>query len=154
MPSKISLRYKDYSAEKSSCSWYAVEPSGATFDITAWLALQTTIASAVDAITLGIRGPHTVAWKVTSGSESLPSDAAAQREGGVRVFYQDDTNKELYHVTLPCPDYDLLATAGNDDVDLAITEVAAFVTAFEAGALSPDLNSVTVYAAKLVGRRN
>lgn len=154
MPAKVSLRYKDYSGEKSSASWNAQEPSGAAFDITAWLALQTTIASAIDAITLGVRGPHTISWKETSGSESFPADASAQRESGVRVFYQDDVNKETYHMTLPCPDHDLLAETGSDNVDLTITEMATFVTAFEAGALSPDLNAVTVYAAKIVGRRN
>lgn len=153
MPAKWSVSYLDYSGERSSANWTAPEPSGAAFDVEAWENLADDIADAIDAITLGTRGRRGVAYEVESGSSVLPTDKNAQREMGLRIFFQDDTTGDKYSIVLPCPDFDLLASPNTDNVDLTITEMATFVTAFEAGAVSKALNSVTVTGAKLVGRR-
>lgn len=153
MPANISISYTDYSNEKSSANWHTSEPVGAAFDVEAWEAQQESIATAIDAITLGTRGAHNISYRLTSGSKAIPTNKAAQRESGLRVFFEDDSTGDVYSIVLPCPDFDLLAQSGTDNVDLSITEMAAFVTAFEAGALSKALNSVTVLSAKLIGRR-
>lgn len=154
MPAKWNLQYLDYSGERSSASWYQAKPSGAAFDVVSWEALADDIADAIDAITLGTQGKRTYSTEVLSGSDVLPASPVAQRETGLRVFFQDDVTGDKYSMVLPCPDLALLAAPGTDNVDLTITEMAAFVTAFEAGAISKALNSVTVTGAKIIGRRN
>jgi hypothetical protein len=153
MPAKVSLSYLDYSGERSTANWYTNEPSGATFDVEAWEGDMLDIAQAIDAITLGTRGAWNISYQVEAGSQALPASAVAQREIGLRVFFQDDTTGDMYSLVLPCPDLALLAQSATDNVDLTITEMAAFVAAFEAGALSKALHSVTVTGAKIIGRR-
>ena len=84
-----------------------------------------------------------------------PANPYAQRELGLRLFYQDEVNSKKYHITLPCPDLLVVASGGTDEVDLSgIAVVNAFVQALEQFMRSPEGNEVQVYKGVIVGRRN
>ncbi len=152
--SQYSLSLLDFSGEKSVVQWSGPLLDGAAFDITAWLIAMDIIADAVIALTDCTRGKEQFSSVAQQGSEVLPAIATAQREVGLRVFYQDDTTGKKYHLTIPGPQVEDYPAAGTDDIDITAGDIAAFVTAFEANAESEAGNSVTVYAARLVGRRN
>lgn len=85
----------------------------------------------------------------------LPTNANAQREIGLRVFYTDDVTSKKYHITIPGPDLTLVAQAGTDVVDHTSNAAAiALTTALETFAFSPDDNAITVTGMRIVGRAN
>jgi hypothetical protein len=73
---------------------------------------------------------------------------------GLRVFYQDDVTGKKYHLTIAGPQVEDYPAAGTDELDITAGDLAVFVSAFETNAESEAGNAVTVYAARLVGRRN
>lgn len=152
--SQFSLSLLDYSGEKSVVQWSAAEITGVAFDVSNWKSEQDAIADAVEALTDCTRGKEQFSSNVDSGSETLPAIATAQREVGLRVFYQDDVTGKKYHLTIPGPQVEDYPDAGSDEIDISTGDIAAFVTAFELNALSEAGNAITVYAARLVGRRN
>jgi hypothetical protein len=86
---------------------------------------------------------------------STPTDAQANRESAVRIFYADDTTGEIYHVSIPGPDKASMDIQPNTDLyDLTDEPLATLVAAIESDALSPVGNAVTVLRAVVVGRRN
>jgi hypothetical protein len=84
-----------------------------------------------------------------------PTDSNAQVELKFLLSYEGDTSKKVFRQEIPCPDTSKVI-AGTDQVDLTDTDVAAYVTAFETIARSPDSDTetVTVVDMKLVGRNN
>jgi hypothetical protein len=144
----------DFSGEKSIVQWSATEITGGAFDMASWEVAADDLADAIMDLTDCTRGRELFSGHVAEGSEALPAIATAQREVGIRVFYQDDTTGKKYHLTIPGPQVEDYPDAGSDDIDLASTDMAAFVTLFESNALSEAGNAVTVYGARLVGRRN
>ena len=99
---------------------------------------------------------------------SWPTSPWANRETKFLVRYRDTTeyfdaptnsikNEGFGHVhqfEIPCAKLDLsgLLVAGSDFVNLAQTQVAAFVTLFNANVLSPSNGSVAVESIEIVGR--
>jgi len=86
------------------------------------------------------------------GQATLPPDPMAQREMGLMVTYQDVVNTKKYRITIPGPDMDTLGVPGTDLVKSDDTLWTDFVTAFEAGARSPDGNAVNILEGRFVGR--
>lgn len=154
MASQYAMAFLDYSNERSSVAFPVATPSGAAYDFTAFIATLDAIGDAVEAVTLCTRGKETVLVDVAAGSVALPSDAHAQRELGLRVFYHDTTTNKKYHVTIPGPDLDTVGSQGYDDIDWSITEMAALETALEANMLSPVGNAIQIDSGKIVGRRS
>jgi len=66
-----------------------------------------------------------------------PVDPTAQVELALRFKYEGATSKKQYRIHVPCADA-AVCLPNSDEVDLAHTDVAAFVTAFEALVKSPD----------------
>lgn len=92
--------------------------------------------------------------QVDQSVESIPADATAQREMAIRWMYVDDVTGKKYRFDTPAP-VDALIQSGTDVIDLvANVAAAAFVALFEANCVSPEGNAVTMYSARLVGRRN
>jgi hypothetical protein len=152
--SLATVKYLDFSDEVSSVSFNVATPSGASYD---WAALETAIAAVRDAMTavsLCTRSKEQVNVQTDAGSLTRPSDEAAQRELGLRIFYVDSVTQKKYHVTVPGPDTSLMASPGFDIVDWSGAEMVALETAFEANVLSPDGNAVSILTGKIVGRRN
>lgn len=154
MASLYSMGFLDFTNEKSSVSFPCATPSGASYDFDAFVVTLDAIGDAVAGVTLCTRGKESVLVDVAAGSVALPSDAHAQREVGLRVFYHDNTTNKKYHITIPGPDLDTIASQGYDDVDWTITELAALETALEANMLSPVGNAITVDSGRIVGRRS
>ncbi len=152
--SQYSLSLLDFSGEKSVVQWSGPEITGAAFDVTSWKAAQDAIADAILDLTDCTRGKEQFSSIADQGSEVLPSIATAQREVGIRIFYQDDTTGKKYHLTIAGPEVAEYPAAGSDEIDITAGHLAVFVSAFETNAESEAGNSVTVYAARLVGRRN
>ena len=156
MGTKANFTYRDHGSEIGSLSLHVLDiaAGGAGYD-----ALVTAIAaieSEIMAITLCTTAGNGLTQQLGADSDSVPADAFAQRELGLRVFLVDDVNGRKSHFTIPGPDLDALTIfAGTDLVDIADASVMAdLVVSVEAGALSADDNAVTVIRAAIVGRRN
>jgi len=146
----LSTSHTDYDSEHANHRVYTTVLTAANFDAQA--ALRAAYQSAVEAIVLGIR------WKYEFGTMIVnnvnpSSDAAAQVELKWMVSFHDNVTFKRYRVELPCAD-----TAQLDPNDRAHANIGdagvvdAFVTAFEAYALSEVGNAITVDEITLVGR--
>jgi len=82
-----------------------------------------------------------------------PVDSNAQVELKFLLTYEGDTSKKKFRSEVPTPDTSKVI-AGTDKVDLTDTDIAAYITAFETIARSPDSDTetVTVLDMELVGR--
>lgn len=147
--SQLTLSYKDFSNENSTVKAQGVVFTAANHDAT--VALQDALATAVDGISKGNRFQTVRQANIIYGSQVAPVDDTAQRENKWLVSYEDDVLFNRHSIEIPCADTQFL-TAGTDLADLTATEMAAFVTAFEAYAKSPQGNAVTVLSIKHVGR--
>lgn len=152
MASQITFNVRDFSDEYSTVTFNVED-----IDETTWAATDLavgTIQTALDALTIGNIASRTLSQK-TLVDDSRPANAFAQRESGLRLFWQDTVNFQKGHVTVPCPDLSLVADAGTDEVDITgVAVVSALVTAIEAVAVSPYGNSIEFYRGIIVGRRS
>lgn len=126
-------------------------------DETTWVATNAAIATlqaALNALSLGSLASRTLTAFRESVDDTRPASSFAQREVGLRFHYIDDVTGDKYHFTLPCPDLDIVAEAGTDQVDLEEITLAAAVAAIEAVAKSPDGNAITITRGVIVGRRS
>jgi len=138
-------------AEKSSWKvWGATLTAG---NITAQEGLASALWSAALDITLGSEAATKLLASSTQ-SAVVNTNPLSQRENKWMVRYHD-TASTKFTVEIPTADLSLLDT-GTEFLDLTVTEVAAFVTAFQAYAKSPDdpTLSVTIDSIQFVGRRN
>lgn len=155
MTGKIGYTFTDISGEKSrvdinvatltagniAATLAAADPGGAG-----------NLGAAIAALSLCQAGSYDVLALQDAGVTTAPTDMYAQREIGLMVKYQDSVNNRLYRVTIPGPNWAVLGLAGTDSVNTAAAQWTAFVTAFEAIAVSQDGNAVTVVGGQLVGR--
>ncbi len=155
---RLSQQFIDYSGEKSNFTIHtapiddenianAIGWSGAPY-----AALRT----AAVGLTIAFMGDRQLTI-ITKGTNARASDAKSQREVKWLVTYEDQITFRLYNCELPCADLATAQTAGwfklnTDELDLTATAVAAFVSAFDAAALSPDGNPVNVRGIRIVGR--
>lgn len=153
MTSQVTFVIRDRSNEYSNFS-FSIPP----VDEVNWIETNTRVAAiqaAVAALTTG-----TIAKRIISLEEIIddtqPINPYAQRELGLRMFYQETGGKyKKHHVTIPCPDLLVVDVTDKDKVDVEnVTVVNALATAIEAAAVSPAGENIEFYRAKLVGRRN
>jgi len=142
----------DASNEKSTMSFHVGEITAVT--IAGFLTQFGALRTAVEAISIGALVTDSWTGDRTKYSAAIPSDKDSQRERKFLVIYEDDSTLAPYRVEIPCADYALsgLFAGSTDEVDLTQTEIAAFVTAFEALCKSPEGNAVTVLQIRGVGR--
>lgn len=147
---------RDRSRELSRVKVYngAITAASLPGFLTEYGALKTALAG----ITLGVVAKDQWVGDATDLDDSVPTDPFAQREIGLRVHYVGNTNNKSYFITVAAPKLASLTYIGNtDEVLLADGSImAAFVTAFETIARSPDddTETVTVTKAEVVGRNN
>lgn len=141
----------DYSGEKATSSIYI--PS---YNVVTNPNVLSTLIPAYDAAVEGIslmpKATTAVQWYNEKYNVALPTDPQAQREKKWLVRYQDTTNFAIYRVEIPGADLSIGLIPGTDLLDLTGTEAAAFVSAFEALAQSPEGHSVNVLDITYVGR--
>lgn len=142
----------DYSGEKSTVS--VNNGSITALTIAAFLTQFGALKDAIDDITKGvIVGSSWVGDKDTLAA-TPPTDVFAQRELKWLVRYENVVSHKVYTLEIPTADPTGRLLPQSDKADLADTEIAAFVTAFEAIARSPenDVDGVNVLDITLVGR--
>lgn len=140
----------DYDGEDSSYGFRTTVLTAANFD--AQHTLRVALTGAVTGITLG-NTMKTTESNVDVITSNAPNEPNAQREKKWLVVYSDDVTEQEYRIELPTAD--LTKLDPNDRKHAHIGDagpVDAFVTAFEAYALSPLGNAVTVKEITFVGR--
>jgi len=145
--------YLDNSGEKSNVRLYNGPITNLTIAgyVTAWGAVEAALAN----ITLGTLHQRIVNASQTVIAQALPADTDAQRERKWVVTYQGDTSMKLFRFEIPTADLSGTHLLPNQDVaDLEDADIAAFVTAFEDIARSPDSENetVTVLSIRHAGR--
>lgn len=151
MATQNTIQITDYSNEKSSFSVTSVTANAGN------LAAQQTAAAdlvaAVVDLTIGEVTKQQMALVILD-DPAIPTSPYAQRELKWLVQYQGDTSGKLFSVEIAAPNITDNVAVNTDIANLASTDWAAFVTAFEAFVKSPDngTEAVTVIAARVVGR--
>jgi hypothetical protein len=152
---KASWSYRDRSDEISNVELSIPDVSAGGADFDAVMADVASLGAALLAVTECVQAREMFNQAVDVKDPATPTDVMAQRESALRIFYADDTTGEVYHISIPGPDWDTVDLLPNTDLaDLTDEPLAALVTAIEAGAESPVGNSVTVLRAVQVGRHN
>jgi hypothetical protein len=152
--SQLSVTYRDYSRETSNVGllFADVAAGGANFDTV--VGLMGDVVDAINDLTLCVQAKVAINQDLESPDPAIATDEYAQREFGLRVFYTDDVNGKTFFFTIPGPDMSNLSVVpGTDLVDLSDTEMAALITAVEAGCKSPYGNAITVRRGIVIGRR-
>ena len=152
--SEYSTSWRDFSDEKAAMSITITQLTSG--NVVASLAALDTLLGTMQAITEGNAESSRVVFRSQSEDPGRPSSESAQRERKWLVFYHDETTDKKYRVEIPTALLTDNLVPGTDLADLAATDVAAFVTAFEAIAKDPDtgLNSVAIDKIQHVGRRS
>lgn len=153
MPSEYRLQYVDWTGEKSPARFVGPAPVQAGFDT--WVGQMTALKDAIADIIVGSLSKEERVSYVENVNVINAATADAQRERKWLVTYQGDTSHKLFRLEIPTALVDpTFMIANSDKADLASTEMAAFVSAFEAFVRSPDngTETVTVISIRHVGR--
>ena len=86
------------------------------------------------------------------GTGEPPSEVTAQREIAIKVTYRDTVTGKVEHLTVPGPVAAVYPPTGTDVIPLSNVAAAAFITVFEANAVSQDGNAIVVTGIRLIGR--
>lgn len=109
------------------------------------------LGTALSSMTLCDEYKSQISIVIAKSAPTYPSDAGAQREFVARFTYSDNVTGTLYRFDLPGPGD--IFKAGTDEVDLTNVGGLAFKAAFEANAVSPVGNAVTLLRGVRQGRR-
>jgi hypothetical protein len=152
---KASWSYRDRSDEISTVELNIPDVSAGGADFDAVVASVASLGAAIEAVTDCVQAREMLNQAVDTKDPSTPTDVMAQRESALRIFYADDSTGELYHISVPGPDWDTVDLLPNTDLaDLTDEPLASLVAEIESEAKSPVGNSVTVLRAVQVGRHN
>lgn len=143
---------RDHTGERSSVKIYNGAITAGT--IAGFLTQFGALRTAIDGITLGTVETEMWVGDKTLLSSDLPADENAQRETKWLVRYHDTVTQKKYTFEIPTAKLTGNLQANSGKANLASTEMAAFVTAFETIARSPDsdVNAVAVDEIIHVGR--
>lgn len=152
MPHLSQFTLLDYSDEKSRVEIYngAITTASLAGFLTQFGAMRT----AIDNITLGTLQQESWVGDRTVLSNETPTNNFAQRELKWRVVYKGNTSQKLFQIEVPTADPTGRLLPKSDRANLTQGQMAAFVTAFQDIARSPedDTENVTVQYIQLVGR--
>lgn len=152
---KASWSYRDLSDEISNVELNIADVSAGGADFDAVMSDVAALGAAILAVTDCIQAREIFNQAVDTKNPATPTDVFAQRESALRIFYADDVTGEVYHISIPGPDWDGVDLLPNTDLaDLTDEPLATLVTAIESDALSPVGNAVSVLRAVQVGRHN
>lgn len=152
MPAHFVFIMNDFSEEKSRFSMEVDVPAdGTAFD--ARQVQLDAIAVAIKALSIGNLNYYGQTL-LQADEDGAPTDPFAQREIGLRLFWREVSGESPRKgtMTIPCANLDLLAVAGQDQVPLTNSLVAAVIGAIEtvwSTAVDPDRE---FYRAVIVGR--
>jgi len=152
MPHYSGFTIGDWSHEKSTFQVYNGDITAAS--IAGFLTQFGALRTAVGNIILGTIQKERWVGDDTILTQDWPTNVFAQRELKALFIYQGDTTLKKFQIEIPTFDPTDHMIDGTDMIDLTSTDVAAFVTAFEALGRSPDddTETVTILEGRLVGR--
>lgn len=154
MPSAISFSIRDWSDEYGRVQFPMADQAGTETVANLDTNQLATFRSAVQGVSLGTVARESVRI-LEGGNDTRPASALAQREFGLRVFFELNTSGEKRNLTIPAIDIaSLTVDGGSDLVELADAgPMAALVSAIETY-VSINGESVTVTRALVVGRNS
>jgi len=151
MPTTNLFTINDYSNEKSSFGVTSITINAG--NLAAQQTAAAALAAAVEDLTIGelVKQQQSL---VILDTPAIPTSPYAQRELKWLVSYVGDSSGKIFQTEIAAPDITDNVVPNSDQADLASTDWAAFVAAFESYVRSPDngTETVTVLSAKLVGR--
>lgn len=144
--------FADRSKEKSTVRVYNGPITIGT--IAGFLTAFGNLQTALGGITNGVIQQSQWVGDLTQEDSSFPTSELAQREHKWLVTYKGNTSEKLFRFEIPTADPVGRLQTASDEANLAETNMAAFVTAFETLAKSPDddTEGVTVLSVRYVGR--
>lgn len=147
-----SVTYQDFSQEETTFG-FNVGPITA-LTIATFLTQFGALVTATDAIVLGTKRETSWTGDITKFDSDPPTDPNAQRERKFAVSFQGTTTFSKYTRTIGTANLGLsgLFGANIDQVDLAQTQIAAWITAFEALCKTPEGEATEVVSITAVGR--
>lgn len=152
---KASWSYRDRSDEISTVELTLADVSAGGADFDAVMANVAGLGAAIAAVTDCVQAREVFNQTVDTKDPTTPTDVMAQRESALRIFYSDDVTGEVYHISIPGPDWDTVVLLPNTDIaDPTDEPYATLLSQIESDALSPVGNAVTVLRAVQVGRHN
>lgn len=151
MPTRNPIQITDYSDETSTFNVVSVTVNAG--NLAAQQTLAADLVAAIDDLVIGEITKQEQCL-VIYDTPAIPTSPYAQREMKWQVRYVGDTSGKTFRIEIPTPDITDNVVPNTDIADLTSTDWAAFVTAFEDYARSPDngTETVTVVGAHLVGR--
>jgi hypothetical protein len=150
MPGRFNETQFDYSGEATTHGFRTTELNDT--NIVAQQGLRDAYLSAVGDISNGTRGKHQLGNVIRTGNG--PGPAGSYRELKLLVTFEDTVTYRLGTVEIGCADLAAITLKENSD-EVVLDDagvMAAWVSAFEAFALSVDGNPVNVRRAMVVGR--
>ena len=152
---KASWTYRDESDEISTVELTVADVSAGGADFDAIMAEVAGLGAAILGVTTCVQAREFFNQAVDVKDPATPADPQAARESALRVFYGDDVTGEVYHVSIPGPDWDAITMEPNTDLaDMTETPVSTLVSQIESDSLSPVGNAVSVLRCVKVGRHN
>lgn len=151
MATRNVITINDYSNEKSSFGVTSITANAG--NLAAQQTLAATLVTTTEALTIGELVKQQMNLVILD-TPAIPTNPYAQREEKWLVSYIGDASGKIFQVEIAAPDLTDNLSGNSDKANLASTDWAAWVTAFEAFARSPDngTETVTVLRADLVGR--
>lgn len=151
MATRTTFTIQDYSKELSSFGVTSITATAG--NLAAQQTAAAALSSAIENLIIGHLDKY-VQNLVLLDTPITPSNVYAQREMKWLVSYVGDTSGKSFSIEIATPEITGNIIPNTDMADLASTDWAAFVTAFESYARSPDngTETVTVTGARVVGR--
>lgn len=155
MPGELKFAIRDNSGELGRTNIHTGNVTAAS--LPGLLTQVGALRTAIDGLSLGVMASESLSVFETQLSAARPNNPVAQRGVKWTVGYHDNTAffddpvnsipnigyQKAFTVTIACADLSLLPD-GQEELDLAGDEAAAFVTAFQATGRSPYGGSVVV----------
>jgi hypothetical protein len=152
---KASWSYRDESDEISNVELTIADVSAGGADFDTVMADVAALGAALINVSACVQAREVFNQTVDTKNPATPNNPLAKRESALRIFYSDDVTGEVYHISVPGPEWDDIDMLPNTDLaDMADEPLAALISAIEANALSPVGNAISVLRAVNVGRHN
>lgn len=148
----LTFSVRDFSDEYGRVQFPITDaaPADTGAEIAGWV---TDMAAAIAGVSLGNVARQSVVL-YEGGTDERPASALAQREFGLRVFYQTDTSFEKRNLTIPAVDIAALTIAGGSDLaDITAGALATLVAEMESQ-MEVGGETITVTHAQIVGRNS
>lgn len=127
----------------------AVASDGSNF--TALNTLAANLTTAVLAMTYAVAAESSIG-NVITGPYTLPTASDAVRSSKLAIVCQDSVTGKKFTRTLIAPLTTLTMIPLSSNLNLAVAPTDAFVTAYQAAALSDDGNALTILEIRRTGR--